>query len=90
MEANSRVMEKRLGPMFDRARRDGLYFYSTYQSLWFSPDELEADQAAGRFRWGAVNWELRHPSERTRELEHKVAQAQTELDAWRKRLKSEA
>ncbi len=53
------TIAEQLAPLFARARAEGLYFHGHYQNMWFSPDELEALQAQGEFRWGAVNWELR-------------------------------
>lgn len=52
-----------LKPMFEEARSKGLWFYSYYQSMWFSPDELEAHHKQNRFIWGKKNWKLRDPSE---------------------------
>jgi hypothetical protein len=61
-------------PLFDQARREGKWLYTSYQQLWFSPDQLEAEQRAGRFRWGACNWELRDPMDQ-------VVAAKRTLDA---------
>lgn len=61
-------------PLFEQARREGKWLYTSYQQLWFSPDQLEAEQRAGRFRWGACNWELRDPMEQ-------VASAKAALEA---------
>lgn len=55
-------------PLFRRAEQEGLWFYSPYQQLWFSPEALRRQQERGSFRWGAVNWELRDPRERIAEL----------------------
>lgn len=59
-----------LQPLFERAKREGLWFYTSYQDLWFAPDELEKQQKAGRFCWGAVNWKLRNPQERLNEFKN--------------------
>ena len=80
------TIAEQLAPLFARARAEGLYFHGHYQNMWFSPDELEALQAQGEFRWGAVNWELRDPAEHTRELERRAEWAQSALDAWREKI----
>jgi hypothetical protein len=41
---------------------------------WYSPDQLAAENAKGRFLWGANNWQLRDPEEY-------VEQARKHLDA---------
>ncbi len=71
-----------LGEMFTRARREGLWFHCGYQDLWFSPDELEKAQASGRFRWGAVNWELRDPKEQVEYLKRKAQSAADEAASF--------
>lgn len=70
-----------LQPMFVQAEKQGLWFYCRYQSLWFSPTSLHKEQANGRFRWGAMNWELRDPLERVRELRHEGKEAFLKADA---------
>ena len=63
-DAVSAAILETLAPMFDRAERNGLWFFSPYQQLWFSPAQLKAEHAKGRFIWGPVNWQLRMPHER--------------------------
>jgi hypothetical protein len=59
-----------LQPLFDKAEKEGLWFYCSYQQLWFSPNELKNEQSNGRFLWGAVNWQLRDPHEKLKLLQH--------------------
>ncbi len=68
--------------LFATADQEGLMLHCAYQDMWFTSDELRADQANGKFRWGPVNWELRPASDRTRVLEKAVISAQKRLDAW--------
>lgn len=68
-----------LAPLFVEARTKGLWFWCRYQDLWFSPDQLEAEHASGKFVWGAVNWQLRDPMERLREAERRAASANAEV-----------
>lgn len=54
-----------LEPLFWKAEREALHFYSPYRNLWFSPAELRREHLDGKFLWGAQNWKLRDPSERS-------------------------
>lgn len=65
-----------LEPMFKEAEAKGLWFYCSYQGMWFSPVELRAEHANGKFIWSDVNWRLRSPEEGLRELEDEAARAQ--------------
>ncbi len=83
--ANS-VILKMLAPLLEEARQKGLWFYSPYQGLWFSPDELESLQKEGRFRWGPDNWELRDPRENLAHLRTKAAIANNEAMEFAKKI----
>jgi len=65
------------------AEAKGLWLFAGYQQLWFSPKGLRAAWADGRFRWGAVNWQLRDPQERVKELEAAVRAAEQDLKTFR-------
>lgn len=71
---------KELEHLFEEARAKGLWFYNPYYSLWFSPDELEAEQRSGKFRWGPVNWQLRDPSEYLNEAKRECEKAARHYD----------
>lgn len=60
---------KELEPLFIKAEKEGLWFYSPYQQMWFTPKELKKAHNEGRFVWGIPNWELRSPYEKITELE---------------------
>lgn len=62
--------------LFERAEREKLWFFSSYQQIWFSPRELKEQQAQGKFRWGAGDWKLRDPQEYLKEAERELQQAQ--------------
>ena len=64
-----------LQDLIDQARREGKWLWCHYQDLWFSPAQLEAENAKGNFRWGPVNWKLRDPIERLGEAERRVSKA---------------
>ena len=68
MNDGTAILES-LEPLFERAYKEHLWFYSFYQSMWFSPNELKEMHDAGRFVWGSVNWELRPPQEKLKSLE---------------------
>ncbi len=68
-----------LADLIVRARREGKWLWCHYQNLWFSPDQLAAENAKGSFVWGVCNWELRDPIERLREAESNVTRAETEV-----------
>jgi hypothetical protein len=69
-----------LKELIEQARKEGKWLWCHYQDLWFSPDQLEAENAAGKFRWGPVNWKLRDPQERLSEAERRLASAAAERD----------
>jgi len=66
--SNGSDILKSLEPMFEKAEKEGLWFYCSYQDLWFKPQELKEKQSNGRFIWGSDNWELRHPFEKIIEI----------------------
>lgn len=72
-----------LAELIGNAKAEGKWLWCNYQDLWFSPDELAAQNANGKFLWGAVNWRLRDPAERVREAEERRDAAQREVDRVR-------
>ncbi len=76
--------------MFERAERDGLWFWTSYQDLWFTPAQLREDMANDRFRWGAVNWELRDPREKLKALQQRERLAANERKAFENALAAPA
>lgn len=83
---------ERLGmkDLFERADRDGLWFWCGYQDLWFTPDALRREMSGGRFRWGAVNWELRDPKGKLAALEAEENRARTDRKAIERELATRA
>lgn len=81
-----------MGPLNDliaEARATRRWLWCCYQDLWFTPDQLEAANAEGRFRWGAVNWKLCDPRERLAKAEADAVAAREradriarEIDEW--------
>lgn len=49
---NTEDLLANLEPMFREAEEKKLWFYCSYQSMWFSPQELRERHEEGRFVWG--------------------------------------
>lgn len=79
---------KSLLPLFVRARSQGLWFHCAYQDLWFSPDDLAREHAAGRFIWGPENWSLRDPKERLAQLEREAVAHAAGVERFKERLRA--
>ncbi len=86
MDTSTVAILESLAPLFKRADAEGLWFFCSYQGLWFSPDELRSKQADGKFLWGAVNWTLRDPKEGIQNLTVAVNNAQKELENFYRRV----
>lgn len=78
-----------LQPMFAKAREENLWFFNKYYGLWLSPAELEHWQNIGRYMFGPVNWELRHPQTRIEELDREISKLEEEKANLRNRMKKE-
>ena len=78
-----------LAPMFERARKEKLWFRSFYQNMWFSPDELQAKHDEGELLWGAVNWELVDPNKKIKYLENEIEEKKKEIEYFKERIKNE-
>lgn len=85
MESREEILRS-LEPLYAKAVSERLIFWCRYQDLHFTPRELREAQAAGRYVWGAGNWELVEPGARIRELEDKVERARSAAANFRERL----
>jgi hypothetical protein len=65
-----------LTELINEARVKGKWLWCRYQDLWFSPEQLEAQNADGKFRWGVDNFELRDPQEYIEEARRRAEFAQ--------------
>lgn len=72
--------------LFEVAEREGLWFYSGYQGIWFSPKELREEHANGKFIWGESNWTLRDPFDRLKELENEKVLIDRNIQGLKKRI----
>lgn len=75
-----------LEPMFKEADATGKWFHCSYQDLWFSPAELRAHHAKGKFLWGAVNWRLRDPAEKIAYIKKQMVALEAEVEMVRGRM----
>ena len=80
------VVKESLKPLFEKARREDLWFRCRYQELWFSPDELEKAQDRGSFLWGHENWMLDDPREHLADLKRRAEHAERAVREFEKRL----
>ncbi len=79
MKDNTQEILETLTPLFERAEKDKLWFYTSYQMLWFSPKELRKQQAKGSFVWSVGNWQLRNPQERLNQLNNELELAKQRM-----------
>lgn len=75
-----------LAAMMERAKQENLWFFTTYQGLWFSPADLEKHWSQGEFHWGAVNWQLRDPQERLAEFAAESADKERQREQFARRI----
>jgi hypothetical protein len=83
MDNEAKKIIESLQPLFDKAEAEGLWFYTSYQNLWFSPKELKQQQSLGGFIWGANNWKLRKPEEKLASLKRVAENAQKEYEDFK-------
>lgn len=74
--------------LFAEAEEKGLWLYSPYLGLWFSPAELREAQKQCRFRWGAENWKLRDPKEHLKYLRRRAEEETKRADYFEERLEA--
>lgn len=72
--------------LIEEARANGKWLHCAYQDLWFSPDELDAANRNGKFRWGPANWSLRDPQEMVAAADRRATNAKEEAGRLRARL----
>lgn len=80
------TIRETLRPLLRQARDEGKWLWCGYQSLWFSPDELDAQHDRERFLWGPENWVLRDPAVRIEQLEQSIGHAKADLAKFRRRM----
>jgi len=81
------IILKDLEPLFEKAESEGLWFNCMYQDLWFSPEELKALHKENRFIWSAVNWKLRDPQEKIKQLENQEFRINNEKNEFLTKIK---
>ena len=77
-----------LAALITKAETEGKWLHCSYQDLWFSPAQLRAENAQGRFVWGVVNWNLRDPKERLARLEQEAKNAATARESFAREMRN--
>lgn len=72
---NEEQARRNLSTLIEQAEKDRKWLFCHYQELWFSPQELRALNAKGRFLWGPANWQLRDPEEHVKVLAERIEEA---------------
>lgn len=85
-ENKTKLILDTLEPLFKEAEQENLWFYSNYQDMWFSPEELRKQHANGKFVWGATNWTLRSPYEKLEQLENLKANIDKNIQEFKARV----
>ena len=75
-----------LDALIQQARDEGKWLRCGYRSLWFSPDELAAKNAAGNYLNVAQNWDLRDPQKHLDYLRERVRDAEREVAQFERRM----
>lgn len=70
-----------LEPLIQQAEREDKLLHCSYQDLTFTPAELRARNAEGRFLWGPVNWTLWSVATYLAGYDTALASAKRERDA---------
>ncbi len=73
-------------PLFEKAEKENLWFYSAYHDVWFSPAELRTEHENGKFLWSLKRWELKDSQTQLDNLEGTAELAQKNYDKFKKRL----
>ncbi len=79
---------KSLQKLIQQARDEQKMLWCRYQNLWFLPDQLEDLNQRGKFRWGAINFELRDSMERVEQLNKELKEKEKELIFFEQSLNS--
>ncbi len=70
-----------LNELIAEAERDSKWLLASYHGIYFTPDELRAANADGRFLWGPQNWTLIDPQARVEAARQALVHAQQAYDA---------
>lgn len=77
---------RELAHVIEQARREKKFCFHPYQSVWFTPDELEAEHAKGRYLWDG--WIARDPEEKVDREVLEIMEALKELNHFRRKIKA--
>ena len=89
MSDDAEAILAELAPLIEKAKAEGMWLLCTYQGMWFSPSELRAQNANGKFIWGACNFKLRDPMEKMEQISGEVERLSNEAVALSARIEKE-
>lgn len=80
--------------LIEQAKRERKWIYILDFDIWVTPEELEALQAEGKYRWDVGCFKIRSPEEGLADLEtdsmilmERIKTFTQKVEAWRKTLK---
>lgn len=76
--------------MFVQAEREGKWFWTYHQDMWFSPRELRVARKNGHFKWGTQDWRLRDPNEAIEEYTTKIEKLEKSRARFIERMEMES
>lgn len=77
-----------LAKLIAKAKREKKWLWQRYHDLWLAPEELTAQNEAGKFIWDCLNWDLRDPMEHLAEAKKRTAAAIAEETNIAERIKT--
>ena len=74
--------------LIDAAESKSLWLYTSYKSMWFSPNELRQEIAKGQYLW-AYGWTCRDPNEYLIAITKSINNLTAEKESFIKRIENE-
>jgi hypothetical protein len=78
---------KEMKSLFERAIKEGLWFYQRYYDMWFSPKELKQLNKEGHYKLLPKDWELRNPQEIIDHYKWKIVVIKKQIKKIKERIK---
>ena len=79
-------IELALQPMFEKAEKEHLWFWSERRGMWFSPQELRKEHSNGKYLWGPENWELKDPNVELNLMQTRIDNTLVNMREFKKRM----
>lgn len=80
------IVLQKLNLFIDQAAKEKKWIFNRYMGKWFLPEDLRLENGAGRKIWLPIEFELRNPIERFRELKAEAENATRELQNFADKL----